>query len=251
MPRVLRQDDSTLVGGDGATAFVEEHFSHQPRIVEAFNNLTNVGMKSDFLRYLILGIEGGVYTDTDTLALKPVARWIPIDLRSQVRLIVGLEFDRLDGPNWADIPHDLQFCQWTIAAAPNHPVFAKMADRVLASLEYLSEVKGGGAPLQDLEIGSFDVMNTTGPAAWTDIVFEQLQEYDPSLNETGDLSGMTEPRLFGDVLVLPIDAFGMGQLHSNSTNDGTIPRAALVKHLFTGSWREPDPENEENQEQGG
>ncbi len=24
-------------------------------------------------------------------------------------------------------------------------------------------------------------MNSTGPAAWTDVVFEQLQEYDPSL----------------------------------------------------------------------
>jgi alpha 1,6-mannosyltransferase len=39
------------------------------------------------------------------------------------------------------------------------------------------------------------------------------------------------------MLVLTIDGFGMGQPHSNSTNDGSIPAAALVKHLFKGSWR--------------
>ena len=29
-----------------------------------------------------------------------------------------------------------------------------------------------------------------------------------------NITGMTEPRLFGDVLVLPIDGFGAGQPHS-------------------------------------
>lgn len=197
-------------------------------------------MKSDFLRYLILGVEGGVYSDTDTLLYRPVSEWIPQALRTQVRLIVGIEFDRLDGPSWADIPHELQFCQWTIAAAPDHPVFTKMTDRVLDSMRQLSEARGGS--LSDAEIGSFDVMNSTGPAAWTDVVFSQLQEYEPLLTTPRDLSGLTEPVLFGDVLVLPIDGFGMGQLHSNSTNDGTIPRTAYVQHLFTGSWRSGEDE---------
>jgi alpha 1,6-mannosyltransferase len=200
--------------------------------------MTNVGMRSDFLRYLLLSVEGGVYSDTDTLAIKSVDNWIDLELRDKVRLVVGIEFDRLDGPWWGDIPHELQFCQWTIAAAPGHPVFQKMVNRTLVALDELS-VQQGGAPIPDLKLESMDVMNTTGPAAWTDAVFLQLQEYEPALFSVRDLAFMTEPRLIGDVLVLPIDAFGMGQLHSNSTNDGTIPRAALIKHEFYGSWR-PD-----------
>ncbi|KAF4119318.1 alpha 1,6-mannosyltransferase [Geosmithia morbida] len=220
----------------GGKGFVEKHFADDRNVVEAYNNLTNVGMKSDLLRYLVLYVEGGVYTDTDTVALKPIDDWVPADIRDQVGLVVGSEFDRRDGGAWAEIPHWLQFCQWTIAAAPGHPVFRKMIDRVLQSLDYLSGIYQ--LPLSQLHPSSFDVMNSTGPAAWTDVVFAQLQEYDPSLKDTSDLSFMEQPKLYGDALVLTIDGFGMGQLHSHSTNDGTIPEAALARHLFRGSWRD-------------
>jgi alpha 1,6-mannosyltransferase len=194
-------------------------------------------MKSDLLRYLVLGVQGGVYTDTDTVALKPVDAWIPQPVRDRARLVVGIEFDRRDGGPWADIPHWLQFCQWTIAAAPGHPVFGRMVDRVLRSLDDLSAAHGG-VSVEELRPESFEVMNSTGPAAWTDVVFEQLQEYNPLLNDTQDLSFMEEPTLIGDILILPIDGFGMGQDHSASTNDGSIPEAAMMRHLFTGSWRD-------------
>lgn len=94
-------------------------------------------------------------------------------------------------------------------------------------------------PLGELKPTSYEVMNSTGPAAWTDVVFEILQGYDERLKDTKDLAFMKEPRLIGDVLVLPIDGFGMGQSHSKSTHDGTVPEGALVKHLFKGSWRGP------------
>ena len=192
-------------------------------------------MKSDLLRYLILDVEGGVYTDIDTIAIRPIDEWVPKHLRDQARLIVGVEFDRRDGGAWAEIPHWLQFCQWTIAAAPGHPIFQKMVHRVMQSVDLLSSTHG--VPLQEINPESFEVMNSTGPAAWTDVVFEQLRHYDPSLNTTKDLSFMTDPRLIGDVLVLTIDGFGMGQSHSHSTHDGSIPEAALMKHRFRGSWR--------------
>lgn len=224
-----------LVGDKGGREFVERHFANDPKVVQTYNNLSNVGLKSDLLRYLILDVQGGVYTDTDTIALKPIDDWVPMDLRDRVGLIVGIEFDRRDGGSWADIPHWLQFCQWTIAAAPGHPVFRKMVDRVLQSLDELSEKYD--LPLDQLQPTSFEVMNSTGPAAWTEVLFAQLQEHDPTLNTTKDLSFMTGPKLYGDILVLNIDGFGMGQSHSHSTHDGSIPELALMKHLFQGSWR--------------
>ncbi|KAI0909271.1 hypothetical protein F4823DRAFT_595409 [Ustulina deusta] len=82
---------------------------------------------------------------------------------------------------------------------------------------------------------------SSGPASWTDIVLEQLKEMDSNIKEVTDFSGMkpTWPRLTGDILLLTIDGFGFGfgQSHSNSTHDGTIPDAALLKHRFRGSWR--------------
>lgn len=92
-------------------------------------------------------------------------------------------------------------------------------------------------------------MNSTGPAAWTDAVFEQIQMVDPNITDLRNLSGMAEPRLYGDILVLPIDGFGMGQIHSNSTSDGTIPEAALIRHMFRGSWRTSEPSEEESEEE--
>lgn len=215
---------------------MEQHFSDNPTILETYQNLTHVGMKPDLLRYLLLSVEGGVYTDTDTVALKPIDLWIPEKLRDKVRLVVGLEFDQRDGGMWADITHPVQFCQWTLAAMPGHPVFPRMVAHVVQSVKKLSEKYH--VALGELKPTSLEVMEATAPAAWTDVLFKELQEYEPSLSSTRNFSYMTEPRLYGDVLVYPIDAFGMGQAHSGSTNDGSIPKIALARHLFRGSWRE-------------
>ncbi|KAG6365663.1 hypothetical protein INS49_007274 [Diaporthe citri] len=64
-------------------------------------------MKTDFLRYLVILAEGGVYSDLDTWALKPVDDWVPQYLRGSVRAVVGIEFDQLDGdfpPGFGDGP---------------------------------------------------------------------------------------------------------------------------------------------------
>lgn len=236
----MLKSPSTLVGEEGGEAFVRKHFANEPRIIEAYDGLPNVGMKSDMLRYMILSVEGGVYTDIDTIALKPINDWVPEDIRDRVRLIVGIEFDRRDGGGWVDISHWVQFCQWTIAAAPGHAVFRTMLARVLRALEEL-QLTHGAVPLEEVDPTSFEVMSSTGPAAWTDAVFAALREHDPTLETTQDLSFMRKPTLFGDILVLPVDGFGMGQPHSHSTNDGSVPEDALVRHLFRGSWRSPDP----------
>ncbi|EHA52708.1 hypothetical protein MCOR27_002513 [Pyricularia oryzae] len=227
----------TLVGEDGGKGFVKHHFGDNETIVSLFNSLPNVGMKSDLLRYMLLYVEGGVYTDTDTVALKPIDQWVPRTFRNQTKLVVGIEFDQLDGGRWADIPHTIQFCQWTIAAAPRHPVFQMMISRIIESWEYLKREHNPDGQNPTWNPSNFEVLNSTGPAAWTDVVWEYLQTTDDSLTDLRNLSSLGPPRLFRDALVLPIDGFGMGQRHSGSTNDGSVPEGALVRHLFGGSWR--------------
>ncbi|KAI0008243.1 family 32 glycosyltransferase [Xylariaceae sp. FL0662B] len=224
-----------LVGLTGANNFVDQHYGDDPSLHAAYYALQNPGLKSDLLRYLILSVEGGTYTDTDTVALKSIDDWVPEEIRHLVRVVVGIEFDRLDGGRWAEIPHEVQFCQWTISAVPNHTLFGSMINRALSSLRGLESTYN--TTLGELKPTSFEVMNSTGPAAWTDVVFSYLQQADPSLVSTRNLSGLTQPALYGDILILPIDGFGMGQPHSRSTNDGTIPDTALLRHNFRGSWR--------------
>ena len=54
----------------------------------------------------------------------------------------------------------------------------------------------------------------------------------------GNLTGLKSPRLFGDVLVLPIDAFASGVPHSGASPFGS--GEAFVTHQFQGSWRGGD-----------
>ncbi|KAI0968449.1 hypothetical protein F4678DRAFT_482058 [Xylaria arbuscula] len=228
-----------LVGQDEADSFISSHFSGDRRITNAWRNLTNLGVKSDLLRYLILFIQGGIYTDIDTEALQPIDSWIPEEFRETTNIVIGIEWDQLDGGPWVDISHKLQFCQWTIAAAPGHSLFMKMAYHTIDRLELLAAEHGTTRSLADLELSSVEVMTSSGPASWTDVVLEQLKEMDPNVKELTDFSGLkpTGPRLTGDILILTIDGFGFGQSHSNSTHDGSVPEAALLKHKFRGSWR--------------
>lgn len=109
-----------------------------------------------------------------------------------------------------------------------------MVDETMQAVRRLAAAKETKA--SNLRPSAYEVITTTGPAAWTDVVFRQLQKADQNLVSLRQLSNMTEPRLIGDVLVLTIDGFGMGQEHSRSTNDGSLPDAALLKQNFRHTW---------------
>ncbi|KAJ5497464.1 hypothetical protein N7463_009451 [Penicillium fimorum] len=232
-----RDYEYTLVGDKGAEALVHQHFQGNPTFLSIFKELNNTGMKSDLLRYMILSVKGGVYSDIDTINLKPIDLWVPEKYQEHTRVVLGVEFDRLNGSIFdEDLHPDMQFCQWTIAATPRHPLFGHMIDWAVIALQNFTTARG--TTFSELHANTSEVMELTGPSAWTDVVFRQLQQYKPDLQSLTDLSGLKEPRLVGDILILPIDGFGMGQRHSNSTNDGTIPPQAYVQHKFRGSWKD-------------
>ena len=52
-----------------------------------------------------------------------------------------------------------------------------------------------------------------------------------------NFTGMKEPRLFGDILILPVDGFATGQGHSGASNHGEDPPTAMVRHQWKGSWK--------------
>lgn len=61
-----------LMSSEGGNAFVQKHYSDQPKVLQTFLDLQFPIFRSDLLRYMLLEAEGGVYSDLDTTAQKPI-----------------------------------------------------------------------------------------------------------------------------------------------------------------------------------
>lgn len=216
-----------------AESYIAEKFAHDPSILETFSKIQDRILRADMIRYIVLAGDGGVYSDLDTKSLQPIEKWVPKEYRDKANVLVGIEYDKLDGQRWLDWTLDLQFCTWAIMAKPSHPLLLKTVKHGISQINELAQKHGTG--IADLKVSFLEVLDTTGPAAFTRSVFaylsERLQEEYTWLN----LTGLQAPILIADVLILPINAFGSGQQHSNSRKPTDAD--AMVEHLFRGSWK--------------
>ncbi|KXZ54027.1 hypothetical protein GPECTOR_5g137 [Gonium pectorale] len=200
-----------LWGASDVEELVETMF---PAFAPAFRAFAHLPvLRADLARYLAVFAFGGVYADADTICLRPVDGWA--DGRPNVSAIVGIEADAGRIPNWRRYwGRQLQFCQWTFAAEPAHPLLA----HVLFRISQLLEAK----PAEQLTV--HDVIHVTGPSVMSD-AGRHWEEFE----------GLTYGSVAGDVLVLPITAFspGVGHMGAGPVNHPE----ARVQHLFGGSWR--------------
>ena len=79
------------------------------------------------------------------------------------------------------------------------------------------------------------ILGVTGPTIRTRVVRQSLSIASGTTETYKNITGLKEPRLFGDILILPIDRFGTGQPHSSSTQNDAA--SALVRHQFGMFWR--------------
>ena len=234
-PTMNQDYQYTLMSNEGANRFVQKYYSTRPDILEVFLGLKIPVLRSDLLRYLILDSEGGVYSDLDTTSLKSFDDWIPLDMKESVRAIVGVEYDQGDDEPYIGMDEPLQFCQWTMASSPGHPILKRTVSSVIRSLRALA--KNNATTIEKLNPSDQEVITVTGPVIWTQAVFDSLSEATGTSMSHVNMTGMTEPRLFGDVLILPVNGFGSGQPHSRSwKGEGNAPEA-LVRHMWKGSWK--------------
>lgn len=223
----------TLMSDDGADAFARKHYHNRPEILQLFLDLRFPILRTDLLRYMILESEGGVYSDLDTSARRPIREWVTPELKPSVHAILGIEYDQLDDEPFIGMTERLLFCQWTIATSRGHPLMGHAVQDVVEALHAIAD--SYQTSISELEVTDDEVLRISGPVIWTKAVMRTLSEVSSTTVDYRNFTGMTEPRLFGDVLVLPIDAFGTGQPHSNSRKDGS--GNAFVRHMFKGSWK--------------
>jgi alpha 1,6-mannosyltransferase len=209
-------------------------YASVPEVLEAYNALPLPVMKADFFRYLILLARGGIYSDIDTAALQPAMDWVPSEVpRSSYGIVIGIEADP-DRPDWADwYSRRIQFCQWTIQSKPGHPVLADIVANI--TQETLLRKREGR-----LTNKHEDIVEFTGPALWTDIIFRFFNdpEYFDMSTSKGNITwehftGMQSAKKVGDVVVLPITSFSPGVKTMGAGEDDDP--MAFVKHGFEGT----------------
>lgn len=193
---------------------------------------------------------------------------------ANIGLAVGIEADP-DRPDWYEwYARRIQFVQWTIIGKKGHPFLRELIARVVE--ETLRKEKMGVLKKIEGKDAGGDVMSWTGPGIFTDTMFDYLnnvvsggkygdgygigsqywvkgEKYKLKTQEIDDdgmpitskdmeinyksFTGLVEPVVHDDVMVLPITCFspGVGQMGSK----GTFDKMAMVAHNFSGSWKTP------------
>ena len=182
------------------------------------------GVITDYCHEFFLST--GIYADSDTVCMKPVANWTAADI--QTGLIVGVEAQNVDTEQRHEGHRTVVLSQYVFAASAFHPVLARMLYRLVDGKAALVAAAAPSlAPAERLSA----VLRSTGPTAWTDVVGEYLCYAQSGYVLTPDAfwRGGKAPALE----VLPIAAFGAGQTHSGapSADDADV----LAIHKFEGS----------------
>ncbi|KAI3406208.2 OCH1 [Candida oxycetoniae] len=229
---------------------VEELYASVPDVAHAYKLLPKSIMKADFFRYLILFARGGVYTDIDTVGLKPIDTWISnskeiLGKPNQAGLVVGIEADP-DRPDWNSwYARRIQFCQWTIQSKRGHPMLLGLIAKI-AEITLTRSEKGQLHKTLGKDSGG-DIMDWTGPGIFTDYVFNYMnsimQSPQQSTKKTFEtiidwklFTGMVQPIAIDDVLILPITSFSP-DVNQMGAKDSKDPMA-YAKHMFSGSWKD-------------
>jgi alpha 1,6-mannosyltransferase len=221
--------------------YVVENYAQHPDILTAFRAIKDPIIRSDFIRYLALYTHGGVYSDLDTIALKPVATWIPPADAGRVNLVIGVEIDE-PGRMQADWTDNFQFCQSTLMARAGHGMLKILIKLIVDEVRAIMAEHGDA--ISTMEFSFKDVLRIAGPAKFSTAVFQYLSLQEGRNVTRDDFVGMDSAKRIADVLVLTANGFVPGQDHSRS---GTPENStALVQHLFLGSWKSSHSLDEED-----
>jgi alpha 1,6-mannosyltransferase len=72
---------------------------------------------------------------------------------------------------------------------------------------------------------------------FTDAVLDKLTSLERREVTYSDISNLTYPKLIGDVLILPISAFGSGQDHSGSKPNGNEEQLLCHHYMGFQGWK--------------
>lgn len=221
----------SLITDDSILPLLQNLYGEVPLVIEAYQLLPTMILKADFFRYLILFARGGIYSDMDTIPLKPFNKWtssqesisnnplyntLPTLLpykninrdkavlpKNEPGLVIGIEADpdREDWKEW--YARRIQFCQWTIQSKPGHPVLRELILNITATT--LKSVQGSpyandDNPIFDLKhLRDYDI-NYRYSASRNSSNYDYTQKKNYKNVDGTDIMNWTGPGIFTDII---------------------------------------------------
>lgn len=188
-------------------------------VLSYYETLTNGGEKSDFWRYCIIYLLGGVYSDSDTYCNVPMDKWVKhhdlilgIEANVEVDIAKTFGMDRLGYEYNNKI---ITVCNWSFASKPRHNFFKDLIIDICNNKNN-------------------DVLTNTGPGRITKHAIKYFSNIDLSDLNHKDL-------IKGKSILFNINRFGSNQSHSDSYKNHKNPfdcnDDVYIVHMFDGSWR--------------
>lgn len=240
-----------LLTDHGAETYVRHHFADSPLIRDTFLNLTDKILRADFMRYLVLAAEGGVYADLDVVCQEPIDTWIPPAFQGKTGVVIGVENDRLPVKNDADLYYDYRkyiwgINNWTFMCKAGHPFMRFVAESVARNL--LEIARKQYRSLGTMKLSYKEVIDSTGPRAFTDALFTYVSRKTGKKFTHKAATMLEEPKLIDDILILPIRAMSTAEAERDEV-EGAHSRdwPALVFHWSVGSWKGNHQQRPEDQ----
>ena len=217
--------------------YVRDHFHETHReMEELYFEVKDYILRSDLIRYFVMLADGGVYNDLDVGCEKAISTWVPKQFEDTAGTLLGVEVDNKYGPDGRTFTNgeDLfELVNWTIMSKPNQPFMWFLVQRVMENIKNLAASKKQS--LSEMVPTIPDVLVTTGPAALTTAFFDYASNFTGENVTYKNFTKITKPKIVGEVVILPIQAFGAGHQvqWAGLKQDGS----QLVHHYFAGSWK--------------
>ena len=218
-------------------SYVRDHFHEKlPEMEELYFEVKDYILRSDLIRYLVMLADGGVYNDLDVGCEKPISTWVPKQFEDTAGILLGVEVDNKFGPDGRTFTNgeDLfELVNWTIMSKPNQPFMWFLVQRVMENIKSLAA--SNNQAISEIIPTIPDVLVTTGPAALTTAFFDYASNLTGTNVTYKNFTKISEPQIVGEVVILPIQAFGAGHQvqWAGLKQDGS----QLVHHYFAGSWK--------------
>jgi mannosyltransferase OCH1-like enzyme len=196
---------------DGAAQSLIEDYL--PEYLSTFNSLPTPILKTDFFKYAVLYIHGGIYSDLDVSLVHPLP-WPELQ-EFAADMLIGIEGDN----TLTGLCRGLQFESWTIASTPRHPILKCALNKVREQTKRFLPLWTATTDIEEI------IMDWTGPGIWSDCITEYIGR-----DETERLHRLAAPRQVRDIVVLPRRS--LGSLDGEELGDDV-----RGKHYFQGLWK--------------
>ena len=212
-----------LLTDDLIAGYVRDHFhASNPDIEESFLQAKDFVLQLDLIKYMVLWAEGGVYSDLDVACVQPSSQWVPPQYIDKAGIVLGVQMEQKAGPD-GNAKDSFQLADWTIMSKPNQPFLWFLYQRLTENIKHLAAEQIVPGP----NSRPYNIFDVTGRNALTQAFLAYATSVTATKVTGNNFTKVAEPTLFGEILVLPVQAFASP--HQNGKE--------VVHHYEAGSWK--------------